>query len=149
MLVQALAAVVAASGWRTGLRAAAGVCLAAAPLCALLVRASPEACGQLPDGGTGGGGGGGDGSDAAPAEPDDAAARQQPQPGGVAQPPPLLEGCTRAQALATPLFWSWAAFTFAYFIIGSGERSTSLLAPECCVCGGGWGRGGVRGVVVV
>jgi MFS family permease len=123
--LQLLAGVKRAAGWRAALRAAAGVCAAAAPLCAALLRSTPEQVGLTPDG-------------LAPplpllptaaAAPSGGADQTDPQtcpavassPSPAAAPLPLHDGnFTRHEALRTPLFWSWGAFTLVYFFAASG-----------------------------
>jgi MFS family permease len=120
--LQLLAGVKRAAGWRAARRAAAGVCAAAAPLCAALLRSTPEQVGLTPDG-------------LAPpppllptaaAAPSGGAEQTDPQtcPADAspeAAPLPLHDGnFTRHEALRTPLFWSWGAFTLVYFFAASG-----------------------------
>jgi hypothetical protein len=119
--LQLLTAVQRAAGWRAALCAAAAVCVAAAPLCALLLRSTPEQAGLVPDG----------------LAPPPEAAPPEPSPGDAdgaasalalasdasqaASPPPLPPvDATRAEALRTPAFWAWGVFTLVYFFAASG-----------------------------
>ena len=100
LTLQLLAAVAGPDGlrWRAALCAAAGTCIASAPVCAALLRSHPEHAGLRPDGFE------------APPSSDDA-------PVGAAVVVPDL---TRGEALRTPQFWVWGLFTLVYFFGASG-----------------------------
>jgi predicted MFS family arabinose efflux permease len=100
LTLQLLAAVAGPGGlrWRGALCAAAGTCIACAPLCALLLRSHPEHAGLRPDG------------------------RETPQPQHDDAPvtAAVVPDLTRGEALRTPQFWVWGAFTLVYFFGASG-----------------------------
>lgn len=104
LTLQLLAAVAGPAGlrWRAALCAAAGTCLAAAPVCAVLLRSLPEDVGLKPDG-----------FEAATALPQH---EDAPTPAAEAEVPDM----TRSEALRVPQFWVWGLFTLVYFFGASG-----------------------------
>ena len=99
LTLQLLAAVAGPGGlrWRGALCAAAGTCIASAPVCALLLRSLPEHAGLRPDG------------------------RNSPQPLRVdVLVPAAVPDLTRSEALRTVQFWVWGLFTLTYFFGASG-----------------------------
>lgn len=105
LTLQLLAAVAGPGGlrWRAALCAAAGTCIACAPICALLLRSHPEHAGLCPDGF----------ATAPTPQRDDAPV----MPGAAAAVVPDL---TRGEALRTLQFWVWGLFTLVYFFGASG-----------------------------
>ena len=99
LTLQLLAAVAGPGGlrWRGALCAAAGTCIAAAPVCALLLRSLPEHAALRPDG------------------------RETPQPPDADAPvTAVVPDLTRSEALRTVQFWVWGLYTLIYFFGASG-----------------------------
>jgi MFS family permease len=103
LTLQLLAAVAGPGGlrWRGALCAAAGTCIACAPVCALLLRSHPEHAGLRPDGFA-------------------TATSQQGDDVPLSAAATVVPDLTRGEALRTPQFWVWGLFTLVYFFGASG-----------------------------